>query len=115
MGRPCGCGDQVSVDAGFVYGEFDVGATGGSDVGSDCRVATAAASLEHPGGGEDLGSVADGCDGFALFEEVPNDVEHFCVEAEIFGRASAGNVWSPSKSWMAVRTDSPVFLPGQTA
>jgi len=94
MGRPGGSGDEVAVGVSVVEvlargnelasGEFNLGATGG--IGADL-----APFHDDPGGGEELRAVANGGDGFLGGGKVADDVEDARCQAEIFGRATAGN------------------------
>jgi len=89
MGGPCRSRDQVAIDAGLIHRQIHVRATGGSDVGRDRGVATATASVENAGGGQELSRVADRGNRFMGFGKVANDLEHARVQAQVFGRAAS--------------------------
>lgn len=55
------------------------------DFGLASGVAGASVSVEDSGGGENLGPVADGGDGFLGGMEGSHEVEHLGIKAEIFG------------------------------
>jgi len=134
--------DEIAVNDGFGHGEIDVGATGLGDIGANGGIGAAFFASNDVCSSKDLSGVADGSDGFVRLGEVANDFDDARVEANVFGSAAAGEDegvvvfgldliergveneivaalfgvgWSPSKSWMAVRTWSPDFLPGQAA
>src|ERR1700723_3063127 len=91
MGRPGGTGDEVAVGDGVGNFERDEGAAGEFDFGCAGGIGVDALAGDDTGGGEDLRAVAEGGDGLVGFGEVTDDVEDFGIEAEILGRATAGD------------------------
>ncbi len=57
----------------------------------DCRIGGHFFALDHIGGHKDLRPVANGCDWLAGSEKPARDIQHLFIEAQIFGRAAAGD------------------------
>ena len=70
-----GGGDEVAVGDGVGDFGFDELCAGVGEVGGEGGVGGAFASFEDAGGGEDLGAVTDGGDGFVGVGEVTDDLE----------------------------------------
>jgi hypothetical protein len=67
MRGPSRRADEVSVGDGFGHGEIDVGAAGAGDIETDGGIGAALLPFQDACGGENLRSVANGCDWFLDF------------------------------------------------
>ncbi len=88
MSGPGGRGHQVAVHVGAVQslaGRHPP-ATGLIQVRLDRRIRTASSSLQNAGGGQQLGTVADGRDRLAGRGKMLHDFQHPRVQPQIFGR-----------------------------
>ena len=88
---PRGAGDEFAVGEGFGHLDGDVGASGEFDLGGAGGIGADPLAGDDVGGGEQLRAVAERGDWFVRLVEVADDGEHFGVEAEVFGGASAGD------------------------
>src|ERR1700750_939656 len=91
MSRPCGASDELAICDGTGYLDRDEGATGEVAFGAAGGTGVELLALEASGGGENLRAVAECGDGLVGLGEVADDLEDFGVEAQILGRASAGD------------------------
>lgn len=80
-------GDEVSVDMSRceVGIGIDVGCTSQLDLRSNRRIATAFSPVEHPGSRQDLRTMANRRDRFAVAIEGLDDFNHPLIEAQVLG------------------------------
>jgi len=91
MGRPSGRRHQITIGGGAVDGDVGVGAAGETDLRRAGRIGRDGAAADDVGGGEDLGAVADRGDRLGGRGELLDQGDDAGVEAQIFGRATAGD------------------------
>ena len=100
MSGPCGAGDEIAVDNRAEEVDRDEGSASKLDFGGAGGIGIQPAALEYAGRGKQLGTVAEGGDGFAGLVEVADDVEDFGIEAEILRSASAGDDQGIVSGWI---------------
>src|ERR1019366_5105493 len=91
MRGPGGGGDEVAAGVRLVHGDLGIRSARGGDIGGYGGVATARFSSQHARRRQHLRGVTDGGDGFAGLGEMAYDFENAGIEADVFGRASAGD------------------------
>ncbi len=91
MGGPGGAGDEVAVGDGVGDVEGDEDGAGEFDLGGAGGVGVDALARDDAGGGQKLRAVAESGDGLVGFGEVADDLEDARVEAQVLGRAAAGD------------------------
>ncbi|SOZ60216.1 conserved hypothetical protein [Cupriavidus taiwanensis] len=91
MRRPGRGGDQVAIGVGLVDRDLDIGAAGQLHFRRAGRVGGAGLAFEHARGRQQLGAVAHRGNRLAGLREMPHDLKHARVQAQVFGGAAAGD------------------------